>query len=131
LRHISDVSAEDIFDVPHSHPFIARPREPSRISEGDEAAAEEVDATAQHTKLPFHEHATTTQTVVVEQQPENGRIAEMQDQIEVLRQELSKRDSEVRELEELRKENALLKQTIESLRITSATERGTAIETLP
>jgi hypothetical protein len=114
LRHTSDVSTEDIFGIPHSHPFIARPREPSRISEGDEAAAEEVD-TEQQTTLPLHEKGTTTETLVIEQKPEDGIISQMQTEIEALREELEKKYNEVKELQELKRENAFLKSKIESL----------------
>lgn len=127
LRHFSDVSTEEIFEVPHSHPFVARPREPSRISEGDEAAAEEVEAAEQQTTtLPVHERNTTTPTLVIEQWDEHGVIAQMRADIASLREELGKKNSEIGELEELRKENALLKSKIESLEATSVDEEGHA-----
>jgi hypothetical protein len=51
----------------------------------------------------------------VQPQSEEEVIAQMRAELEALREELGRKDHEVRELEELRKENALLKTKIESL----------------
>ena len=90
----------------------------AQISEGDEAAAEEVD-TEQQTTLPLHEKGTTTETLVIEQKPEDGIISQMQTEIEALREELEKKYNEVKELQELKRENAFLKSKIESLEAAS------------
>ncbi len=50
----------------------------------------------------------------------------MQAVIEALREALGKKDSEARELEELRRENALLRSKIESLEAASGKDGGTS-----
>jgi cell shape-determining protein MreC len=69
--------------------------------------------------LPLHEHATTTEALVTEQKSEDGIIPQMQAEIETLREELEKKYNEVKELQELKRENALLKSKIELLEAAS------------
>jgi hypothetical protein len=121
LRYISDTSIEDtarfLTGFPHSHPFEGRPREPSRISEGEEPMADEVHSNEQQTTLALHERPANN--IHTPPQSEGEVIAQMRVELETLREELGRKDREARELEELRKENALLKAKIESLEAAS------------
>jgi hypothetical protein len=117
LRHIADASIEDsaefLNEIPHSHPFEHRQREPSRISEGEEPTGDEVYSNEQQITLPLHKRCANSNEM--QPQSEEEVIAQMRAELETLRDELGRKEREVRELEELRKENALLKTKIESL----------------
>lgn len=133
LRHISSLSIEDsagiLNDIPHSHPFEGRPREPSRISEGEEQTVDEVYSAEQQVTLPLH--GPPADSIHMQPQSEDELIAQMRAELETLREELGKKESEVRELEELRKENSLLKTKIESLEAASMKEGELNTGSLP
>lgn len=128
LRHILDASIEDtagfLNGIPHSHPFEGRPREPSRISEGEEPIGDEVYSNEQPSTLTLHE--LSAHSIHIGSQSEDEVLAQMRVELETLREELGKKDNEVRELEELRKENALLKSKIEFMEAASAEKRDSA-----
>jgi hypothetical protein len=123
-------SARFLNDIPHSHhPFEGRPREPSRISEGEEPTADEVYSAEQQITVPLRGHQTDSNHL--QPQSEDEVIAQMRAELETLREQLGKKDNEVKELQELRKENALLKTKIESLEAASVKEVGPTNGSLP
>ena len=92
--------------------------------------ADEEDYSAEHqTTIALHERPA--HSIRMWPQSEDEVIAQMRAELETLREELGRKDREVRELEELRKENALLKSKIESMEAASVAKRDSAAEHVP